>query len=466
MSVALEEAHVEIENDELKGFTEEKFDYDEAFQSKIAALALRDDDFLKRTAHILKPEFFENQGEACLVDIATQHFEKYGCAPDEVSVVQIIKDKATAKIYRQETLRAIIDARKKLLKILVSDKAFIESKVVEFARKQAVSNAIVNSVPDLETGNYDRIEGRIKEAIAVGLNEDGVGYDYFAQAISRKLERIERLTGKLPPMGITTGHKDLDALFYHKGWGRKELSLIMGAAKSGKTQALIHFGRVASFAGFNVLYVTLEVGKEIISDRLDASVSKVLMKELATKAASVAAAVETLAKTSGKFIIHEYGSGTFSPTQLRSLIEKYKNPGHNPDGTVRKPMKFDMVIVDYADLMCPNHRNQDPRENSRAIYVDLRAIAFEENVALLTATQTNREGAKSTVAKAEHVAEDYNKIRTADVVITINITEEERAKGQARLHFAASRNQETSVTVVVKQNVSMMRFLEDIVGIE
>ncbi|MGQ1699213.1 hypothetical protein ACT42I_18710 (plasmid) [Acinetobacter baumannii] len=125
-----------------------------------------------------------------------------------------------------------------------------------------------------------------------------------------------------------------------------------------------------------------------------------------------------------------------------------------------------MIIVDYADLMRPDIRTNDPKENSRVIYVDLRAIAFEENVALLTATQTNREGFKSTVAKAEHVAEDFNKIRTADVAISINITEEERAKGQARLYFAASRNQEMGVTVVIKQNVSMMRFLEEVISVE
>ncbi len=167
-----------------------------------------------------------------------------------------------------------MEARKKLIGIYVTDKAFVEEKVVEFARKQAVSNAIVNSVPDLEAGNYAKIEARIKEAIAVGLNEEGVGYDFFAQALNRKLARIEKLTGKVPPTGITTGCKELDDLLYHRGWGRKELSLLMGGAKAGKTQALIHFGRIASFAKYNVLYVTLEVGKDIIADRLDASISK------------------------------------------------------------------------------------------------------------------------------------------------------------------------------------------------
>ncbi len=151
---------------------------------------------------------------------------------------------------------------------------------------------------------------------------------------------------------------------------------------------------------------------------------------------------------------------------LRKLVERYKNPGRNPDGSARPPIKFDMVVVDYADLMASSHRTKDPIENSKQIYTELRAIGFEENVAMLTATQTNREGHKSTVAKMDHVAEDFNKIRIADLVISINKTEEEAARNEARLYFAASRNQESGFTVVIRQNVAMMRFLESVVRVE
>lgn len=164
--------------------------------------------------------------------------------------------------------------------------------------------------------------------------------------------------------------------------------------------------------------------------------------------------------------MHEYPSGTFSPNQLRQLVQRYKTPGRNPDGSLRPPIKFDLIVVDYADIMAPNYRTNDAIENSKSVYVDLRAIAFEENAAVLTATQTNREGFKSTVAKAEHVAEDFNKVRTVDLMISINKTEEEAARGESRLYFAASRNQESGFTVVIKQNLSMMKFIEDVVRIE
>lgn len=455
----------DVKSDELDGFVEEKFDYDEEFQTKIAALALRDTDFLRRTSHILSPDFFENEGEARLVAMAIKHFTKYGCAPDVASVAEIIKDQAHSKILKGEALRVVIDKRKELYTVPVHDKSFVEERVADFARKQAVSMAIVNSVPHLEKGDYAKIEELIKGAMTVGLNADGFGYDYFDRARERQVIRIDKKLGKTAPTGITSGNRQLDTLLYHRGWGRKEMTLFMGGPKSGKTQALINFGRCATYAGFNVLYVTLEVSTAIIADRLDAAVSGTIMKELMDKAVSVADAVEKL-RPKGKFIIHEYGSGTCSPAMIDELIERYKSPGRNADGSLRPAINFDMVIVDYADLMRPNVRTNDDIANSKAVYTDLRALAFKYNFALITATQTNREGAKSTVAKMDHVAEDFNKIRIADLVISINKTEEEAARNEARLYFVASRNQETGFTVVVKQNVAMMRFLEEVIRVE
>lgn len=230
----------------------------------------------------------------------------------------------------------------------------------------------------------------------------------------------------------------------------------MGGAKSGKTTALINFGRTAVMAGKNVLYVTLEVSAQIIADRLDAAISENEMRELSKTIHDVRTKIEALKGKTGKFKIHEFPSGSFSPNMLRRLIERHKNKG----------LTFDLIIVDYADLMIPDFRMNDAIENSKNIYTGLRAIATEEDAAVLTATQTNREGFKSTVAKAEHVAEDFNKIRIADLVISINATEEERAVGEARLYFAASRNQETGFSIFIKQDIARMRFITSILKVE
>lgn len=444
----------------------EPFDFEGDFQTKIAALAVRDNEFMRRTGHILKPEFFTNSGEAVLVDIALKHYARFGSTPDAVSMVQTIKDRAASKLIKPDVLKAVVEARKAILMADLSSSGYAEEKIVTFARHQAMAAAILSSVDALNAGKFDKIEANIKTALEVGINEDGQAYDYYARVQERHLDRMEKLSGIRPPQGITTGNKVLDDLLYHRGWGRKELSSIMGGAKAGKTTALINFAKGASLAGHNVLYVTLEVGAAIISDRLDASATAIAMKELANKSHEIKERIEELSAKAGKIIIHEYPSGTFTTQMLEALIDRYKSPGRNSDGSIRPPIDFDLVVVDYADIMKPNFRTTDTIENSKSIYVDLRGVAFKYNLAVLTATQTNREGFKSVVAKAEHVSEDFNKVRTVDLMISINKTEEEAARGEARLYFAASRNQESGFTVVIKQNLSQMRFIEAVLRVE
>lgn len=435
----------------------EKFDFDAEFQTKIAAHTVRDLDFMRRAAHLVRPEYFENVGEAALVNIALKFFQTYQSVPDAATMVTLLKEARESGILKGETMEAAKGVFRPLYASPLVGGNYAAEKVAEFSRHQAVTRALLASVEQLgKKGGFEKIDDLMGKALSVGINEDGDEYDYWDKIVDRTEERVERAAGKLPPQGITTGNIRFDDLLYHKGWGKKELSIIMGGAKAGKTTALIGFAKAASLAGKNVLYVTLEVSAKIISERLDASISDTEMRELAKSIHDVRTKVQALQKRAGKLKIHEFPSGTFSPAMLRRLIERYKSKG----------IKFDLIVIDYADLMAPDFRYNDAIENSKGVYTGLRAVAFEEDVAMLSATQTNREGFKSSVAKAEHVAEDFNKIRIADLVISINITEEERANNEARLYFAASRNQESGFTIFIKQNVAKMKFMESILRIE
>lgn len=448
----------------------DKFDFESDFQTKIVALATRDEGFLRRTSGVLKPEFFDNAGEAKIVEFALKHLMNYGCAPDRMSVNLRLKEGVAKKSISESLSKSVTESLNEIYKADISNGTFYEEAVVAFAKNQALIAAVMQCAEYVNKGQHDKIPKVIEEAMAIGVNEEGHSYDYFSlnSIKERTRTRVERASGVKPPLGITTGHTKLDKLLYHNGWGRKELSCIMGGAKAGKSTALLQFGRMASLGGYNVLYVTLEVSTKIVADRLDAATSNTEMKMLDIKSKDVARSVHAIGSVSstGRLFVNEFASGTCSPNMIRNLIQKYKMPAAQPDGTVREAIKFDLIIVDYADIMAPNYRTTDPIENSKNVFVDLRAIAFEENAAVLTATQTNREGFKSAVAKAEHVAEDFNKVRTVDILLSINRTEEESDRGEARLYFAASRNQESGFTVVIKQNINKMRFIEDIVRVE
>ena len=433
-----------------------QFPFDEAFQNGLVSLALRDTAFMRRCSHLLYPSHFDNIGNAAAVQIALRHFKRYGCAIDAASLKQALVDAVNDKIIGATDKAQALEAVKRSFLHPIPASKPLEDKLATFAREQAVSNALLSSVDKLNKQDFDGIQKTMRKALDVGANEEGDAYDYFKEIANRTQERKDAIAGVKPPRGITSGILQFDELLYHRGWGRKEMTVLMAGAKQGKTLAMVNFAANASRAGYNVLYTTLEVSARIISERLDSYVTQTNVRDLENNTMDVNNKVEALSKKSGRFMIHEFASGTMTPTMLRNLIDRYRNRG----------LIFDLVVVDYADIMAPDHRTDNVIENSKEIYVGLRALAFEFDCAILTATQTNREGYKAQTAKAEHVAEDFNKIRTADLVISINSTEEERAQNVARLYFAASRNQESGFTVRIKQNLKKMTFIESILGVE
>lgn len=434
----------------------EKFEFDGEFQTKIAAHVLSDHEFMRRVGHLIDPAHFENLGEAAIVNMASKYWQRYSAVPPKSVLTTLLKDEFDSGAIRGDAKRESVEALKRLCKESLAGAVHVADKVSEFARHQAMTAAIMASVDHLGKKQFAKIEEAVKKAINTGIIDNGSEYDYFERIAERTGARTDKLAGKIPPSGISTGYAQMDDVLYHRGWGRKELAVIMGGAKAGKTTALIGFAKNAAMSGKNVLYVTLEVSAAIISDRLDANISDVMMKEIGKNILDIESKIQDARKRAGQLRIHEAAPGTFSPNQLRLLIERYESQG----------ITFDLIVVDYADIMAPDHRYNDPIENSKSVYVGLRAVAVDKNLAILSATQTNREGFKSTVAKAEHIAEDFNKVRIVDLLISINITEEERANGEARLYFAASRNQESGFTIFIKSDISRMRFISSILRIE
>jgi intein/homing endonuclease len=225
---------------------------------------------------------------------------------------------------------------------------------------------------------------------------------------------------------------------------------------SHNSMGLGFFAVNASKAGYNTLYITMEVAGEIIADRNDANVSGTDMDALEAKMHAVQEAVDRESKRPGRgeLRIVSVPAGTLTPAGLRRILERYR-----ADGIV-----FDLIVPDYADIMAPDNYTDNAQENSKQVWLGLRAIAHEEDCAVLTATQSNRDGFKKDTTKAEDVAEDFNKVRIADLMMSINRSDDETAAGEARLFLAASRNQAGELTIKITQDLSKMQFIKGITG--
>lgn len=431
-------------------------DFDEDFQLKTIALVTRDQNFCERTDGLLSPDFFDKETDRYILNQVHNHYKKYNTNPSVTALIHNLKEDYKNSLIRKDLYPDIADTIRSIYKADISDREYIIDRVSDFVRKQATINAIAESADIIERGeDVAKILPLMQKAIDVGTTDLSRAYD-FAESLEQRFEiRRARLAGEISFNSVSTGYKKFDDTLYRRGWGKGELSLYMAPAKAGKSIALLDHAIKAVEKGHNVLFVSLEVSTEIQADRMDSNISNVKMDDLLVKMDAVRDKLLLWRdRYKNHLKIHEYPSGSYRVSDLRRLIKKYQAIG----------VQFDLVVVDYADIMLSESSSTEGVDKSKQVFIDLRALAQQENIALLTATQTNREGAKADVIESIHVAEDFNKIRIADLVISINANEIEKEAGEARLHYAASRNQ-SSVTITVKRDLSCMKHIKDILEI-
>ncbi|WP_276122584.1 DnaB-like helicase C-terminal domain-containing protein [Pararhizobium qamdonense] len=431
-----------------------KWEFDEGFQRKTLALFMRDTQFANRTKDLIDPAYFTNEAHGQLVSLIKTHMAVHKAVPDLRILTQILKDEKAKKRIREDSLAEIKIAIKDAVRTDLSNSTYVMEKVADFAKFTAMEQAILRSVELLQRGDFAGIEKLTKAALNVGLQDDEGDYHYFKEIEQRTQVREDWKAGKILKRGISTGYSEIDANLYHDGWGRRELSLLMGAAKAGKSLGLGEFTKNASLLGFNTAYLSCEVSKQIIADRLDANLADTAMRLLKDDPQTIKARIQAAEAKAGHLIIRDFASGTLQPNQVDNIIEKWRSEG----------ITLDLLAIDYADIMAANYRSDNIIDNLRSIYIDIRAIAYKHDLALLSATQTNRSGAAAHTAKMTDVAEDFNKIRTADVVIGINATEPEKQSGEARLHWVASRNSEDGMTLLIRQDREKLKFLTKVMG--
>lgn len=428
----------------------DKFDQD--FKTKTIALSLKDKSFIDRIDGLLSEEFFSSEDDKYIFATINRHYQKYKTPPSLVSCSQTLKQDIESNILRPELIGKVKARYLELHKADISDKEFVIDTIADAARKDATIKAILEATDVIDSGgNIDNIPNMLQRALDVGAHDLHEAVDFSSNLEERIFIRRSRLNGSVSWNSITTGFKEFDAVLYRKGWGRGELTLYMGPSKSGKSIALIEHALGAAKAGFKVLFVSLEVSTEIQLDRMDANISGIKMNDIYDNLDVVYEKVDEWSKNASAISMHEFPTGTFTVSALRRLIKKRAALGQ----------VYDLVVVDYADIMLSEETMQDGVERSKQVLVGLRALAQSENCAVLSATQTNRSGASVDLVEAIHVAEDYNKIRIADLVISINCNEIEREANEARLYFAASRNQ-AQYTITVERDLSRMRHIQEV----
>jgi replicative DNA helicase len=294
-----------------------------------------------------------------------------------------------------------------------------------FIRHKGLERAIIKCADLLETGEYGPVEDLIRQAVQIGLNKD-MGTDYFEDPRSR-LMRIKDKNGQ-----ISTGWHALDQRLFG-GFNRGELNIFAGGSGAGKSLFLANLGLNWIQAGVNVLYLTLELSEELVGLRIDSMVSNIPTREIFKQIDEVEMKVKILGKKSGNYQIKYMPSGK-TTNDIRSYMKEYE---------VKTGNKIDVVLIDYLDLLMPISRRISSENlfiKDKFVSEELRNLAVEKNVILVTAAQLNRGSVDEIEFDHSHISGGLSKIQTADNVFGIYTSRQMREAGRYQLQLMKTRS--------------------------
>ena len=375
---------------------------------------IKDENYTRKVLPFLKEEYFGNTEDRLLFKEVADFLLTYGQLPTfdaldiEISNIRGTTDD-TVKNMR-ETLKTLNDDTEK------TNVDWLLDSTEKFCQEKAIYNAITSSL-EIMNGKGKLTKGAIpsllSDALAISFDPN-VGHDYFEQYLDR-YEFYHRVEERLPC--------DLEYLnkITEGGIPKKTLNIIMAGTGVGKSLALCHLSSSYINQGKNVLYISMELSEERVSERIDANVLNVSLTDLKSlprdlyekKIASLKQ------KTNGKLIVKEYPTASASTVHFRSLLNELN---------LKKGFVPDVIMVDYLNICASARIKPGNGVNSytyiKAIAEELRGLAVEYNVPIWSATQLTRGGYGSTDPDLTDTSESFGLPATADFFVALIVTEQ------------------------------------------
>jgi archaellum biogenesis ATPase FlaH len=321
-----------------------------------------------------------------------------------------------------------------------SDNQWLVEITEKWCQEKALHGAIMESITildDREGKKQLKSKGSIPKILsdALGISFDpNVGHDYIEDAEER-FDFYHRSEKKIP--------FDLD--YFNRitkgGWSPKTLNIILAGTNVGKSLMMCHFAASALVQNYNVLYITMEMAEEKIGSRVDANLLDVTLEELNTMPReNYERKMKRLKeKVKGKLIVKEYPTAGAGSVHFRNLLNEL---------SLKKHFKPDLIFIDYLNICCSSRIKMGNSVNSytyiKSIAEELRGLAVEFNVPIVSATQTTRTGYGSSDVGLEDTSESFGLPATADLMFAAINTEELEKLGQ--LLIKQLKNRDNDVT--------------------
>ena len=412
------------------------------------------DEYCRKTLPFLKDEYFLDESERVVFKTIKNFVEEFNALPTQDALkIALDKDKNLNESVHQTCVRIINnfgDSEPNTEWLLKESETFCKDK--------AVYNAIMNSIAIIDGQDKEKGETAIpqilSDALAISFDTH-VGHDYEEDSDERFdfYHRVETRT-----------EFDIDLMnkITSGGLPNKTLNVVMAGTGVGKSMFLCHFATSCLKQNKRVLYITCEMAEERIAERIDANMMNITLDTLKTlpKEMYDRKLERAMKNVSGRLIVKEYPTASANVMHFRSLFEELK---------LKRNFVPDVVIVDYLNICASARFKAGSSVNSytfiKAIAEELRGLAVEMNLPIVTATQTNRTGFSNTDVSLEDTSESFGLPATADFMFALITTDELEQLGQIMVKQLKNRygDPNTNKKFVIGIDKSKMTFynLED-----
>jgi replicative DNA helicase len=379
---------------------------------------LTNEDFTRRVIPYLKKEYFEDEHRA-VFDTVLQYVGKYNKIPTgEALKIELDETNVSADKY-QAAAHLIND----VVTPEPADMDWLLEKTEKWCQDRAVFLSIMKSIEIIDGKSEltnNAIPEILSEALSVNFDQD-IGHDYINNSDDR-FDFYHKVEGRMP--------FDLD--YFNQitkgGLPNKTLNIALAGTGVGKSLFMCHVGAAAMTQGKNVLYITMEMAEERIAERIDANLMNMPIDQLdkidkSTFDNKIAAIAK---KTIGKLIVKEYPTGSAHTGHFRALLKELK---------LKKSFEPDIIFIDYLNI-CSSARMKglsgsvNTYSLIKSIAEEIRGLAVEFDVPIVSATQTTRSGYSNTDVGLEDTSESFGLPATADLMFALISNEELESLGQ------------------------------------
>ena len=374
---------------------------------------LHNEEYLRKVVPFLKSEYFEDEKQKIVYQEIASFVEEYNeLTTKEVLCIEIEKRKdITDSMFKDIT--SLIDE----LDNSPADLQWLLDTTEKWCRDRAIYLALIESISLADgkddTKGRDAIPSILSDALAVSF-DNHVGHDYLID-YEERYESYHRKEDKIP----------FDLEFFDKvtkgGLPNKTLNIALAGTGVGKSLFMCHFASSVLLQGKNVLYITMEMAEEKIAERLDANLLNINMQDITDLPMQMfeSKVNDISKKTQGTLIIKEYPTAAAHSGHFKGLLNEL---------ALKKSFRPDIIFIDYLNICASSRYRAASNVNSysyiKAIAEELRGLAVEANLPIVSATQTTRSGFASSDVDLTDTSESFGLPATADLMFALISTEE------------------------------------------